>query len=305
MVSEEIRRVQRRPQISVVTGAEIVAAEGERGDFRVRLSEGGMLSASSIVLATGFATYDARDQPLLGYGRFPGVSTIVDLDEGLRRDDLSHFYPASEGKLRLAFIQCVGSRDRTSDHEYCSQFCCRATIRLVRRLQYLRPDMEATVFYIDLQIMSKEFVSFFEETREFVRFVQGVPAEITPGKEESTLCVYSVLPGAAKTEALEFDRVVLATGMAPTSAAQGLTDVFHVTPNALGFLAVGGSIETSRDGITAVGACSGPADIQRSRRQAMAAAHRVATQLGLGIASLGVAETVPSTVSTPSVEGLR
>ena len=62
--------------------------------------------------------------------------------------------------------------------------CCRTTIRLARRLRHLRPELEISVFYIDLQVMSKEFGAFYEQARdEGIRFLQGVPAEIVPGED--------------------------------------------------------------------------------------------------------------------------
>jgi heterodisulfide reductase subunit A len=204
------------------------------------------------------------------------------LDNILREDEVARFAPDGDTPLRVAFIQCVGSRDRKSGREYCSQFCCRTTIRLVQRLRYLRPAVKPTVFYIDLQIMSKEFGAFYDRVRDEARFVQGVPAEVCHGETDGTLRVYSVTPGADRTEAFEFDRVVLAIGLAPTDSHRSLAEVMGLDLNEFGYFAASGPeklVESSRPGVFLAGACGGPVGIQGSRKQAMAAAGLVAQWL--------------------------
>jgi len=291
LVQDQVSKVSSHPRIEVVLGARLESCEGEPGAMRVTLEPTGdgvrspwrewvlpqrrTVPCQAVVLATGFQPYDPAEAPLLGYGRFEGVLTTADLDRLLREDDLARFAPAGNTPLRVAFIQCVGSRDRKSGREYCSQFCCRTTIRLIQRLKHLRPNVEATVFYIDLQIMSKEFGVFYDRVRDEVRFVQGVPAEVCPGETEGTLRVYSVGPGADRTEAFEFDRVVLAIGLAPTDSQRALAEAMGLELNDFGYFAGAGSgarLEASRPGVFLAGACCGPADIQASRKQAMAVA---------------------------------
>ena len=300
LVQEQISRISAHPQIEILLGARLGECQGEAGALRVTvepeaapedlrppwrewvLRQRRTLPCQAVVLATGFEPYDPAESPLLGYGHFDGVITTQDLDRILREDDVASFAPHRDTPLRVAFIQCVGSRDRKSGRDYCSQFCCRTTIRLVQRLRHLRPAVEATVFYIDLQIMSKEFGAFYDRAREEVRFIQGVPAEVCPGEEQGALRVYSVAPGADRTEAFEFDRVVLAIGLAPTDSHRSLAEVMGLELNGFGYFAGAGPdarLEASRPGVFLAGACSGPADLQGSRKQAMAVAGLLAQRL--------------------------
>ena len=297
LVQDQIHRVSVHPRIETVLGAEITSMDGEAGAFHLHLvprpgdnggrpahpasllRDGRTVRAAAVLLATGFETYDPTEAPLLGYGRHEGVFTLEDLDHLLRGHDLAPFLPPGEASPRVAFIQCVGSRDRKAGREYCSQFCCRASIRLIRRLRHLAPSLEATVFYIDLQIMSKEFTAFFVEASDGVRFIQGVPAEVSLAPTEGLLRVYSILPGRDSTEAFDFDRVVLATGLTPNRSHQGLAEIFDLPLNGFGYFAPSESalpVETCRPGIFLAGACAGPTDIQGSRKQALAAASRAA-----------------------------
>lgn len=303
LVQDQISTVATHPRIEVLLGARLAKCEGGAGAFcgtiepeaaagnvlppwpQWMLSQPRTVRCQSLVLATGFEPYDPAEDPLLGYGRFDGVLTTVDLDRVLREDNLTAFAPEGDTPLRVAFIQCVGSRDRPSGREYCSQFCCRTTIRLTRRLRYLRPALEATVFYIDLQIMSKEFAAFYDRVREEVRFIQGVPAEVSCGETPGSLRVYSAVPGCDRTGALDFDRVVLAVGLAPTGSLRSLAEVLRLGLNDFGYFAGGGPdapFQTSRPGIFLAGACAGPCDIQGSRTQAMAVASLLARGLRKG-----------------------
>lgn len=303
LAQDQISRVCGDPGIEILLGARVSACVDEADGFRVSLEpepasdpsrppwsqwllqESRTVPCGAVVLATGFEPYDPGEDPLLGYGHFDGVVTTRDLDDILREDDLAQFAPDGDGPLRVAFIQCVGSRGRRTGRDYCSQFCCRTTIRLLQRLMYLRPDVEATVFYIDLQIMSKEFGVFYDRVRDKVRFIQGLPAEVGPVDGQGALRVYGIAPGADRTEAFEFDRVVLAIGLAPTDSHRSLAEAMGLELNPFGYFASapsGRPMAASRPGILLAGACSGPADIQGSRKQAMAVAGVLGQRFGRG-----------------------
>jgi heterodisulfide reductase subunit A len=301
LVQDQVSRISAHPEIEILLRARLTECRGQAGDFHVTLKpepasdsvrlpwreralgQRRTVPCQAVVLTTGFEPYDPSDNPLLGYGHFDGVISTRDLDDILREDNLPAFAPDCDAPLRVAFIQCVGSRDRKSGREYCSQFCCRTTIRLVQRLRYLRPALKATVFYIDLQIMSKEFGAFYDRARDEVQFIQGVPAEVCPGETEGELRVYSVAPGADRAEAVEFDRVVLAIGLVPNDSHHWLAEVMGLELNEFGYFAEAGldrRLETSRRGVFLAGACGGPVDMQGSRKQAMAVAGLLAQRLG-------------------------
>lgn len=311
-VEDEIHRVRSHPLVEIHRGAQIESVSGRPGDFRVTIVPSQVqaeprgssaalldapreLTAAAVVLATGFQPYDPSPDPLLGYGHHPGVLTLEDVDRALKRDELDTLLPP-DGPRRMAFIQCVGSRDRTTGRGYCSQFCCRASIRLLSRLLYLCPDLSATVFYIDLQIMSKEFSAFYRRVKDRVQFVQGVPAEISPGEKPEDLRVYGVRTGQTQAETFEFDRIVLATGLAPTEAHTDLAEAFGLELDTYGYL----DPDQLSAGLFLAGACSGPTDIQGSRRQALAAASQV--QVWLQACSSPTARRPEADAASPEVQ---
>jgi len=61
---------------------------------------------------------------------------------------------------RIAFLQCVGSRDK--DHDYCSSICCMyATKEAMLALEHV-PGVEIHIFQIDMRAFSKGFDAYFE-----------------------------------------------------------------------------------------------------------------------------------------------
>jgi heterodisulfide reductase subunit A len=88
------------------------------------------LEAGALIVATGYRPADPASRPHYGYGRLSHLISAVELEDRLR-NGLELAGLDGEGPRRLAFIQCVGSRDR--QHPYCSQVCC-SYIRVVRAL---------------------------------------------------------------------------------------------------------------------------------------------------------------------------
>ncbi len=317
LVEDGKRELQARAAVRVVTHADVRSVAGAKGDFTVDLepvnsapeepgdSKDHALNAEmrvhcqAILLASGFEPYDPGENPLLGYGRFEEVVTLADVDHDLLENGLDAFLPESMESPEVAFIQCVGSRDPQAGRGYCSQFCCKASLRMMKRLKHLRPDLEITNFYIDLQIMGKEFRQYFAEMKERFTFIQGTPAEVLrprrilpesdgeSGTEESRRNVRLVYTDhrTGKIEEKRFDRIVLAIGQTPGESTKQLMERLELECNEFGYPAANGdgpALTSSRPGVYLAGACAGPADIPLSRLQAMAAAHRIRADLAGG-----------------------
>jgi heterodisulfide reductase subunit A len=293
-VSDRLRRVTAHPRIKVRTQARLVKLDGAEGAFVARIEPAASTDAvcrshphfvlkapesvpvAKVVLATGFKPFDPNELPMLNYDRFGAVMTIADVDDYILQDRLSEFITA--GESRVAFIQCVGSRDRERGRDYCSQFCCKASVRLARKLLFERPDLKITIYYIDLQVAGKEFRTFFEEMQGKVRFVQGTPAEILPALEGTGLRVKVFHPESNSIDYETHDRVVLAVGQTPDAGTRRLAERLDLAIGKDGFLALaepGRSTRSSRPGVYLAGACAGPSDLAGSCLQAMAVAAEI------------------------------
>lgn len=231
----------------------------------------------ALFVATGFRPFPAEKKPMLGYGKIPQVLTTVDLDFLVKQERTRSPWPGSNGNRRIAFLQCVGSRDREGGRDYCSQVCCKTTLRLANKLLADRPDLEITVFYIDLQIHGKGFRQVFGGLKERVRFVQGVPSEVLPLDPDGAALVYEdPASGVLKTES--FGAVVLAVGMVPDEEAGDVASILGLARGKGGFFT---APDGTTDRIYPIGACLAPTDIAGARRQALSAVARYLASRGL------------------------
>ncbi len=256
---------------------EAIPAERPRAD-----SEGGLVhcgaerpreparrswDVDALFVATGFQPFPAEKKPMLGYGRIPQVLTTVDLDLLVKQDRIRSPWPDTKGNRKVAFLQCVGSRDREGGRDYCSQVCCKTSLRLANKLISERPDLEVTVFYIDLQVHGKGFRQVFRGLKDRARFVQGVPSEVLPSETDGAALVYEdPATGSLKTES--FGAVVLAVGMVPDEDAGHVASLLGLARGMGGFFEAPAE---KTDRVYPIGACRAPTDIAGARRQALSA----------------------------------
>ena len=233
------------------------------------------LSVGAIIVATGFKVFNAREIGSLGYGRYPNVLTGLDLERIFNREGYLKLPTNGREPKNIAFIQCVGSRDES--HGYCSQVCCKYAMRFARLIKYQNPDAQVTIFYIDLQTAGKGFAQFYQECREGIRFIRGVPVEILP-TPSSELEVRFENISEGKVERETFDLITLSVGIAPRKDSWDLAKILGINLADYGFFDTKepfNSVETNVEGIFLAGTCQGPKDIPDSIAHGIAAAETV------------------------------
>lgn len=232
------------------------------------------LNIGAIIVATGFEVFNAREIGSLGYGRYPNVLTGLDLERIFNREGYLKLPTNGKEPKNIAFVQCVGSRNES--HGYCSQVCCKYAMRFARLIKYQNPDAQVTIFYIDLQTAGKGFAQFYQECRESIRFIRGVPVEILP-TPSSELEVRFENISEGKVERETFDLVTLSVGIAPRRDPWDLARILGINLTDYGFFDTKepfNSVETNVEGIFLAGTCQGPKDIPDSIAHGMAAAEK-------------------------------
>jgi len=274
MLQPVIERVSAHPRIQVLCSAEVVEVKGYVGNFQVSVQQNGQIhsvSAGSIVIATGFETFDPRCKKELGYGAYPQVITTLDL-EGLLGGDLRNNGRQPE---KVVFIPCVGSRDQPLGNPYCSRVCCMVTARQARLVRQSLPEAQVTVFYMDVRAFGKGFEEFYDQARASgVLYRRGNPSEIIRGGERLLVRAEDTLLGEALE--VEADLVVLAVGMTPRQDSGALASLLKLSRTPDGFFMEAHPklrpVDTSVAGVFLAGCCQGPKDITDTVSQARAAA---------------------------------
>ncbi len=271
-VAELVNYARTSEKVHVRTGWELgsvfPSAKGVRqvSFKRIGTSEEKIEEPAALVIATGFTPYDPVEKILWGYGRMDGVFTLAEVDSLLREDKLSLFAGDSDG-LRVAFFQCVGSRDGSSGGNFCSQYCCKAAMRMALKLLHERPGIAVTLFYIDLQIAGKYAGTLLKEAEDKgVRLLQGVPGEIMDSAHGLDVTIES----QGRNQKESFDRVILSIGQRP-NITQSLTEQLGISAGEFGFVRSTGSLDSSRTSVPGVylaGTCSGPKDIEHTLEHA-------------------------------------
>ncbi|ADJ26036.1 FAD-dependent pyridine nucleotide-disulfide oxidoreductase [Dehalogenimonas lykanthroporepellens BL-DC-9] len=237
------------------------------------------INVGAVVMAPGYDLFDANEKPQLGYGRYPDVLTSLQFERMLSASGPSAGKVArpSNGQLpkKVAFIQCVGSREISAD--FCSAVCCMYATKEALILKEHHPEIEVTIFYIDIRAYGKGFESYYERAKKAgVRYVRCQPSSLKQIPANSDIIVrYQDEQGRMMDET--FEMVMLSCGLRPSVAGQELAGKLGVKTTPDGFCATEGMdpVATNVEGVYAVGTFTSPKDIPDTVVQAGAAASRV------------------------------
>ncbi len=233
------------------------------------------LAAPAVIVATGYQPGNPDCRPHYNYSHFSQVITGRELEEKLRLGK-ALTRPADGAPVRrIAFIQCVGSRDR--EHPYCSRVCCAYGLRLARLLSHRHPDADVSAFYMDIQSIGADPAAFQEEAGRSVNLIRGLPGEVRAAADGS-LALRFLKEASDRPESREFDLVVLAVGISPGRDNPNLSQMLGIGLTAEGFFqALDGEHRTvtGQPGVFLAGAAEGPRSITESFSQAAAAAREV------------------------------
>jgi heterodisulfide reductase subunit A len=180
---------------------------------------------------------------------------------------------------KIAFIQCVGSRDRQIGNEYCSKVCCGIASKQAIELRQQLPDSKVMIFYIDMRMYGywENEIYWPAQEKYKVNFVKGVVSEVL--KKGDKLLLRGEDTTMSRPMEVTMDLVVLSVGMEPSAGTRAIAQLLGVQQNKYGFIEAGGTsgldpVATSKEGIFVAGAAAGPADLDDSISRAGLAAVR-------------------------------
>jgi heterodisulfide reductase subunit A len=239
------------------------------------------IEVGTIIIATGMRAYNPRELEEYGYGRYRDVLTSLEFErlinaagptEGRLIRPSDHKIPKS-----VAFLQCIGSRSTNRGHPYCSNICCMETIKDALLIKEHWPEIDITVFYMDIRAFGKGFEDLYRRAREVgVRFIRGLPYEITEHKGMLHLKGENTL----LQEIFEYDTdmVILSVGLEPQVDTANVQRLFNISTDTYGFFLESHPklkpVDTATGGIFLAGSAEAPKDIKDSVTQASAAASR-------------------------------
>lgn len=236
---------------------------------------------NAVLLATGYSTFDAHRKEELGYGIYPGIHTSLEMEKMLREGKIVN--TIGDTPRRIAFLQCVGSRDEKVGNHYCSKLCCVTAVKQAIEVKKLMPQCEVYVFYMDLRMWGQHFEELYLQAQSDygIKFIRGRISEAGSTfdrkvqiKAEDTLM--------GRPLKLTVDLFVLMVGM---EASRGTRNLGMQT-------AIGGdygfvqSVDphiadnlTAQSGLFVAGSCKRPMTLTDSLTDARSAAYEVLKHL--------------------------
>jgi heterodisulfide reductase subunit A-like polyferredoxin len=179
---------------------------------------------------------------------------------------------------RLAFIQCVGSRDFRF-YPFCSGYCCMHSIKEAMIAHEHEPETTSSIFGMDIRAVGKGFEEYKIRggNNSNITYVRGRVAEITEGPNNNPVITYEDTR-ERKVKSQEFDMVVLATACAPIKGIAELAKTVGVELDKYNFVKTSSlsPVDTTTPGIFVCGCAESPMDVPESVAQASSAAERAA-----------------------------
>jgi len=226
------------------------------------------IEVGTIIVATGFEMFDARQIARYGYGRLKNVVSSLEFER------ISHASGPTGGEIltaegkppeAVAIIHCVGSRDENYQ-KYCSRVCCMYSLKFAHLVKE-KTGAEVYNLYIDMRTPGKGYEEFYKRLlAEGVHFIRGKCAEVTEvaeaPEEQGKLVVVGEDTLLGITRRIPVDMVILSAALKPDKNADEIARRFSLSCAQGGFFLERhpklAPVEAAADGLFLAGACQGP-----------------------------------------------
>jgi heterodisulfide reductase subunit A len=278
VIGELIKQAETNNNIKIYFSSEISEFKeaGKKFTANIKSASGTETKTfDSVIVATGFEHFDPAKDSKYSYQLFDDVIDIKDLERMMGE---GNFNRPSNNKppKNVAFILCVGSRDRHVGNEYCSRVCCTVSVKQAIEIKEHFPETEVYIFYMDIRTYGFYEDLYWKAMEEYdVQIVKGRVAEITSGPDNTVICKGedTLLRGPFE---IPFDMVVLASGMEGGPQSPEMAKKLGLELDDHGFLKPANvtlsPFKSNKEGIFLAGACTGPKAIADAVTEGGAAA---------------------------------
>jgi heterodisulfide reductase subunit A2 len=238
------------------------------------------VNAGALVISAGFELALTKMQGEFGYGRYPNVVTSLQFERMLSATGPygGHLKRPSDGNIpqKVAWIQCVMSRDASRNRPFCSSVCCMHAAKQAILTRIHSPATEAVIYFMDIRAQGKGFDSYVDRARSQhgVRYKRSMISQVYQNPESGGLIIETFDHDQNRKIEEEYDLVVLSSGFKPREDFLELARRLELRTNRFGFLTTpfDNPVATSRPGVFVCGGVEAPKDIPETVIQAGAAA---------------------------------
>ena len=242
------------------------------------------LTVGAVVLCTGFELALTRQNGEYGYDRYRNVVSSLQYERMLSATGPygGHVRRPSDGRTphRVAWIQCVLSRDPSRNRPFCSAVCCMHAAKQAVLTRQHDPDSQATIYFMDVRAHGKGFDDYIERARAHygVHYKRSMISQVYLEPDSEALIIETFDHHLNRKVEETYDLVVLSSGFKPSEAFGDLAKRLEIDTNPYGFALTDFQhpVHTSRPGVFVCGATETPKDIPETVIQAGAAAAEAA-----------------------------
>ncbi len=283
-VDEKIQIAHSHININIHMGCTLTGIKnGERISvyYRNQQDRKSSSNAEAVIIATGFHPFNPETKPY-GYDRFKNVITSLELEKRIKEHNDIKKPSDLTPPEKIAFVQCVGSRDSSLNHLWCSKICCPSSLRMAHLIQTKQPGADISFFYIDFQNCGKDYQQFQTTIHKNFRTIRAIPGDILQTKNNHLeVSFFDPVDHKAKEEI--FDLVVLSVGITPNQGNRDLSEKLGINLTEFGFFDTHNQTGmTSKAGIFAAGTACHPMGIEESLSSGIKTAFRVVEYLKNG-----------------------
>ncbi len=269
------------------------------------------IDVGSVIFSPGFEVFDAKKRGEFGYGLYKNVVTSIEFERLLSASGPTSGTVSRPGDgahpKKIAWIQCVGSRDHSCNRDYCSSVCCMYATKEAFIAREHDSTIEPTIFYIDMRSFGKNFDEYVTRAKEKnVRYVRAMVSRVFEDPQTGNLELRYVTGSGDKITEI-FDMVVLSVGIQIPEKTKSLANVLGIDMDDYGFAVTDtfNPLAATRPGVFVSGAFNGPKDIPETVSEASAAAQAASADLATARGSLITQEVLPEEHPSSPDEELR
>lgn len=180
-----------------------------------------VLNTAAVIYTPGVELFDPSSEDIYGCEIQPNVVTALGFERILNSIgplEGKPLRPSDHQPIRkIAWIQCVGSRNIMIGAHHCSTACCMFAVKeAVMAHRKIGNDVETTIFYMDMRTFGRDFQRYKDRAEQDfgVRFVRCRIHSIEPSENPGDLAI-SYVDAAGKLIEEVFDLAVLSNGQKP------------------------------------------------------------------------------------------
>ncbi|MBU4486216.1 MAG: FAD-dependent oxidoreductase [Candidatus Delongbacteria bacterium] len=276
-IRQKTAKLLNNPNVKIFTNTKLENIIGFQGNFEIVIkniisNELTEFMAGAVIIATGYDLLDCKGSEYFNFTDKDDVFSGLEI-EALMSAQKKIVKKNGKAPSSVGMAHCAG-REKVG---YCSKICCNYLLKISGYLKTMYPDIPIRHYVKELCLPNKENQSYYNEMKSGGVEFQYVKSLNLNGETVNYTDIYGNAGESAH------DMIVYAQAMIPASGSNELAKLLNTDLDEFGFYKEAhlkiDPISTSNDGIFAVGAAHGPADVTDSVIQAKAAVAKISVQL--------------------------